>query len=100
MSSSRRPVVAAVVGTGVFALCAVPLFWTAGENADIEAENAKLREVLDLLSQRRPQLQLLADARRICEAAIEFWHGVDEGFRGRKAIDPDFIEHHEGDRAQ
>ena len=37
---------------------------------------------------------------KLGETSIEFWHGVDEGFRGRKAIDPDFIEHHEGDRAQ
>jgi hypothetical protein len=34
------------------------------------------------------------------EDAIEFWHGVDEGFRGRKAIDQDFRDHHEGDREQ
>jgi hypothetical protein len=37
---------------------------------------------------------------KVGERAIEFWHGVEEGFRGRKAIDRDFLEHHEGDRAQ
>ena len=37
---------------------------------------------------------------RLGEAAIEFWHGVDEGFGGRKAIDQDFLDHHRGDRAQ
>jgi hypothetical protein len=37
---------------------------------------------------------------RLGEPAIEFWHGVDEGFRGRKAIDQDFLDHHRGDRAQ
>jgi hypothetical protein len=37
---------------------------------------------------------------RLGETAIEFWHGVDEGFRGRKAIDQDFLDHHRGDRAQ
>jgi len=37
---------------------------------------------------------------KLGEPAIEFWHGVEEGFRGRKAIDRDFLEHHEGDRAQ
>ena len=37
---------------------------------------------------------------KLGEPAIEFWHGVDEGFRGRKAIDQDFREHHKGDRAQ
>ena len=37
---------------------------------------------------------------RMGEPTIGFWHGVDEGFRGRKAIDQDFLEHHRGDRAQ
>jgi len=37
---------------------------------------------------------------KLGESAIEFWHGVDEGFRGRKAIDKDFREHHEGESAQ
>ena len=37
---------------------------------------------------------------KLGEPAIEFWHGVDEGFRGRKPIDRDFLEHHRGDRAQ
>ncbi len=31
------------------------------------------------------------------EAAIQFWHGVDEGFRGRKPIDADFLAHHRGE---
>jgi len=35
---------------------------------------------------------------RLGESQIEFWHGVDEGFRGRKPIDQDFMENHEGDR--
>jgi hypothetical protein len=37
---------------------------------------------------------------RLGEPAIEFWHGMDEGFRGRKAIDQDFREHHEGEPEQ
>lgn len=37
---------------------------------------------------------------KLGEEAIEFWHGVDEGFRGRKSIDQDFLDHHSGDRAQ
>ena len=37
---------------------------------------------------------------KLGETAIEYWHGVDEGFRGRKAIDQDFRDHHRGDRAQ
>jgi hypothetical protein len=36
---------------------------------------------------------------KLDEPAIEFWHGVDEGFRGRKAIDQDFRDHHRGDPA-
>jgi len=35
---------------------------------------------------------------KLGESGISFWHGVDEGFRGRKAIDQDFLDHHEGDR--
>jgi hypothetical protein len=34
---------------------------------------------------------------KLGEPSIEFWHSVDEGFRGRKAIDWDFREHLEGD---
>jgi len=36
---------------------------------------------------------------KLGEPAIEFWHGVEEGFRGRKAIDQDFRDHHKGDRS-
>jgi hypothetical protein len=35
---------------------------------------------------------------RLGEEGIRFWHGMDEGFRGRKAIDRDFLDHHQGDR--
>ncbi|MBC7924926.1 MAG: DUF2203 domain-containing protein [Bryobacteraceae bacterium] len=34
---------------------------------------------------------------RLGETRIEFWHGLDEGFRGRKAIDEDFLSNHRGD---
>lgn len=34
---------------------------------------------------------------KVGESAIEFWHGVNEGFRGRKPIDQDFLDHHAGD---
>ena len=37
---------------------------------------------------------------KLGEAEIEFWHGVEEGFGGRKAIDQDFRDHHRGDLAQ
>jgi hypothetical protein len=35
---------------------------------------------------------------RFGEKGIHFWHGLEEGFRGRKAIDPDFLANHRGDR--
>ncbi len=36
---------------------------------------------------------------KLGETCIEFWHG-EEGFRGRKPIDQDFLDHHEGERTQ
>jgi hypothetical protein len=33
---------------------------------------------------------------KLGEGDIEYWHGIEEGFRGRKKIDRDFLEHHEG----
>jgi hypothetical protein len=33
---------------------------------------------------------------KLGEGAIEYWHGVEEGFRGRKKIDRDFLENHQG----
>ena len=37
---------------------------------------------------------------KLGESAIAFWHGVEEGFAGRKAIDQDFREQHLGDPPQ
>ncbi len=34
---------------------------------------------------------------KLGEAGIRFWHGVDEGFRGRKPIDAGFVEQHRGE---
>ncbi len=34
---------------------------------------------------------------RLGEPGIAFWHGVDEGFRGRKPVDRDFLDNHSGD---
>jgi hypothetical protein len=34
------------------------------------------------------------------EPEIRYWHGVEEGFAGRKPIDEDFLENHQGDKAQ
>jgi hypothetical protein len=35
---------------------------------------------------------------KLGEASIQFWHGVHEGFRGRKPIDSGFLEHHRGEK--
>lgn len=34
---------------------------------------------------------------KLGETGIHFWHGMEEGFRGRKAIDEEFLERHSGD---
>lgn len=36
---------------------------------------------------------------RLGEAGIGFWHGLEEGFRGRKPIDREFLDNHQGDAA-
>jgi len=35
---------------------------------------------------------------KLGEDCIRFWHGVNEGFRGRKPIDTGFLEHHRGEK--
>jgi len=37
---------------------------------------------------------------KLDEPSIAFWHGVQEGFAGRKSIDQDFLDHHEGEKTQ
>jgi len=34
---------------------------------------------------------------KLGETAIRYWHRIEEGFRGRKRIDQEFIENHKGD---
>ena len=34
---------------------------------------------------------------KLGETGIQFWHGIHEGFRGRKPIDRDFLENHQGE---
>ncbi len=34
---------------------------------------------------------------KLGEPSIGFWHGMEEGFRGRKPIDEDFVKNHSGD---
>ena len=33
---------------------------------------------------------------RLGETTIDFWHGLDEGYAGRKSIDQDFLQRHKG----
>ena len=35
---------------------------------------------------------------KLGEKSIQFWHGIEEGFRGRKPIDQEFLDHHQGER--
>src|SRR5215472_3518402 len=32
---------------------------------------------------------------KLGESGIGFWHGIQEGFRGRKPIDREFLDHHQ-----
>jgi hypothetical protein len=34
---------------------------------------------------------------KLGEDRIRFWHSTDEGFRGRKEIDQEFLQNHRGD---
>jgi hypothetical protein len=34
---------------------------------------------------------------KLGEDRIRFWHGLEEGFRGRKPIDDEFLQNHRGD---
>jgi hypothetical protein len=34
---------------------------------------------------------------KLGESGIHFWHGVEEGFRGRKSIDQNFLKDHRGE---
>ena len=34
---------------------------------------------------------------RLGETGISFWHGLEEGFQGRKPLDDDFLANHQGD---
>ena len=34
---------------------------------------------------------------KLGEDRIGFWHGADEGFRGRKPIDQEFLQNHRGE---
>jgi len=35
---------------------------------------------------------------KLGEPSIQFWHRIEDGFRGRQKIDQDFLDNHAGDR--
>jgi hypothetical protein len=35
---------------------------------------------------------------KLGESGIRFWHGIHEGFGGRKEIDQEFLKHHQGEQ--
>jgi hypothetical protein len=73
--------------------------------AAMEAINELGAQVKDLDIGLIDFLSLYQD-REVClcwklgEGGIDFWHGTDEGFRGRKKIDAEFLAAHRGDGVQ
>jgi hypothetical protein len=70
------------------------------EAADrVEEAGALLKDVdtglIDFLS--RYQGKEVCLCWKLGEDKIRFWHGLEEGFRGRKPIDDDFIQNHRGE---
>jgi hypothetical protein len=35
---------------------------------------------------------------KLGEPGIAWWHGLEEGYRGRRPIDEEFLKHHRGER--
>jgi hypothetical protein len=78
-----------------------------------DASTAALREVFEKIEQIGVLVKDLDiglidfltryQGREVClcwklgEERIRFWHGIDEGFAGRKPIDDEFLENHRGD---
>jgi hypothetical protein len=85
----------------------------AEDKAQREAAGQKLRSLLDNFEQNGVLVKdldkglvdfptlLHGEEVYLCwkldEASIQFWHGTHEGFAGRKAINQDFLDHHEGE---
>ncbi len=51
--------------------------------------------LIDFLTRYRGQEVCLCW--KLGEDRIRFWHGAEEGFRGRKPIDEEFLQNHRGD---
>lgn len=80
-----------------------------------DAATAKVREALEKVNELGAQVKDLDiglidfltryQNREVClcwklgEDGIHFWHSTDEGFRGRKPIDEEFLANHRGDAA-
>ena len=78
-----------------------------------DASTGALREIFEKIGQMGVLIKdldiglidflTLYQGREVClcwklgEDRIRFWHGTDEGFAGRKAIDDEFLENHRGD---
>jgi len=78
-----------------------------------DASTAALREIFEKIEQIGVLVKDLDiglidfltryQGRQVClcwklgEDRIRFWHGMDEGFAGRKPIDDEFLENHRGD---
>lgn len=65
----------------------------------VELAGALLKNVeiglIDFLSRYRGQTVCLCW--KLGEDRIGFWHGLEEGFKGRKPIDEDFLKNHQGE---
>jgi hypothetical protein len=68
---------------------------------EIEEAGAVVKDLdiglLDFMTRYRDQDVCLCW--KLGEDRIGFWHGTEEGFRGRKAIDQEFLQNHRGEGA-
>ena len=86
----------------------------AGLRARVDATGLRLKETFDEMAEIGFQIKdldiglidfpTLYRGEEVClcwklgEEDIEFWHGLTEGFRGRKRIDEEFLAQHRGDQ--
>ena len=84
-----------------------------GHRSRMDATSMRLREVVEEIHELGCQIKDLdvglldfptfyrGNEVLLCwklgEEDITFWHGLEEGFRGRKPIDDEFLENHRGD---
>jgi hypothetical protein len=68
LNDRERRLVGAMLAMLVALVLGFPLFWTAHQNGGIEEENLALREALELISEHRDELRLLAETRRTSAA--------------------------------